>query len=214
MATRNFKPSLTIKGPPATTMMGQIPDRKTMESLSRTNIQKLCKENKIRANMKTQEMINALRDLVNVKEVPRPLRAERVGKGRPVLARGSGARHVTKVITRGAGRQTKATVMLQEEPIQEEGRRGRWIRRSFPRAHQQRESPPFISGANLGCPHIRDGDRHSPNRRASGRGKASPSGTSEIRGGCYPICEGSSGWPASSSETAGGGEWDFEGSCH
>ncbi|KAF8508052.1 hypothetical protein JB92DRAFT_2955121 [Gautieria morchelliformis] len=195
MATRNFKPSLTIKGPPATTMMGQIPDRKTMESLSRTNIQKLCKENKIRANMKTQEMINALRDLVNVKEVPRPLRAERVGKGRPV-------------ITRGAGRQTKATVMLQEEPIQEEGRRGRWIRRSFPRAHQQRER------ANLGCPHIRDGDRHSPNRRASGRGKASPSGTSEIRGGCYPICEGSSGWPASSSETAGGGEWDFEGSCH
>ncbi|KAF8487848.1 hypothetical protein JB92DRAFT_3020114, partial [Gautieria morchelliformis] len=102
--------------------MGKIPDRKNLESLSRTHIQRLCKENHIKANKRTVEMINALCDLVNGKQVPRPLRAgsARVGKGRPVLAGGSGARHATKVITRGAGRQTKVTVMLQEEPIQAE----------------------------------------------------------------------------------------------
>ncbi|KAF8489149.1 hypothetical protein JB92DRAFT_3129576 [Gautieria morchelliformis] len=45
----------------------------------------------------------------------------RLGKGRPVLVGGSGARHMTKVITRGTiGRKTKPSAMLQEEPIREE----------------------------------------------------------------------------------------------
>ncbi|KAF8493863.1 hypothetical protein JB92DRAFT_1158473 [Gautieria morchelliformis] len=49
----------------------------------------------------------------------------RLGKGRPVLVCGSGARHMTKVITRGTiGRKTEASAMLQEEPIREEDDEG------------------------------------------------------------------------------------------
>ncbi|KAF8523027.1 hypothetical protein JB92DRAFT_3110334 [Gautieria morchelliformis] len=158
--------------------MDQIPDREDLESLPRIDIQKLCKDNNIKANLRTDEMINALCDLINGKDVPRPLRAAservasqplpkgrvgsvqiskasevsakkatlqpsepntdpesvpdassstratrrkakhiqaRLGKGRPILAGGSGARHVTKVITCGTGRKTK-----EEEPIPEE----------------------------------------------------------------------------------------------
>lgn len=44
-----------------------------------------------------------------------------LGKGRPVLAGGSGARNVTKVVSRGAGRKARASAMLHEDPIPEEG---------------------------------------------------------------------------------------------
>ncbi|KAF8500637.1 hypothetical protein JB92DRAFT_2833868 [Gautieria morchelliformis] len=111
--------------------MNQIPDRKNLQSLSRMQIQTLCKDNNIKANMKTDDMINALCDLVNGKDVPRPLRAasERVAsqpppKGRvasvPVLARARGARNVSKAITRSTGRRTRASATLQEEHITEE----------------------------------------------------------------------------------------------
>lgn len=45
----------------------------------------------------------------------------RLGKGRPVIAGGSGARNITKVLSRGSGRRAKASAMLQEDPIPEEG---------------------------------------------------------------------------------------------
>ncbi|KAF8520965.1 hypothetical protein JB92DRAFT_2892907 [Gautieria morchelliformis] len=111
--------------------MNQIPDRKNLQSLSRMEIQKLCKDNNIKANMKTADMINALSDLVNGKEVLRPLRAtsERVAsqpppKGRvasvPVLAGARGARNMNKAIARSTGRRTRASATLQEEPIPQE----------------------------------------------------------------------------------------------
>jgi hypothetical protein len=43
-----------------------------------------------------------------------------LGKGRPVLAGGSGARNITKVPSRGSGRRTRTSAMLQEDPIPEE----------------------------------------------------------------------------------------------
>jgi hypothetical protein len=45
----------------------------------------------------------------------------RLGKGRPVIAGGSGARNITKVISRGTGRRGNASAMLQEDPIPEGG---------------------------------------------------------------------------------------------
>jgi hypothetical protein len=45
----------------------------------------------------------------------------RLGRGRPVIAGGSGARNITKVISRGTGRKGKTVAMLQEYPIPERG---------------------------------------------------------------------------------------------
>ncbi|KIJ34078.1 hypothetical protein M422DRAFT_35242 [Sphaerobolus stellatus SS14] len=50
--------------------MEDIPDRENLEVMSRIDIQKLCKDNNIKANMRTDEMINVLCDLVNGKDVP------------------------------------------------------------------------------------------------------------------------------------------------
>ncbi|GJJ14804.1 hypothetical protein Clacol_009072 [Clathrus columnatus] len=171
--------------------MVEIPDRENLESMSRTDIQKLCKDNNIKANMRTDEMINALCDLMNGKDVPRPTRSisertgsqppnsrvvsvaapvrstssklddtiptkkvalqpsesntdvesvvstpaslisvpttrrkakdiqTRLGKGRPVAAGGSGARKITKAFSRGTGRKTRTSMVLQA-PIPEE----------------------------------------------------------------------------------------------
>ncbi|KIJ24245.1 hypothetical protein M422DRAFT_39243, partial [Sphaerobolus stellatus SS14] len=52
--------------------MEDIPQRENLWAMSRIDIQKLCKDNNIKANMRTDEMINALFDLVNGKDVPRP----------------------------------------------------------------------------------------------------------------------------------------------
>ncbi|KAF8573837.1 hypothetical protein K439DRAFT_921592 [Ramaria rubella] len=181
-------------------MASPIPDRDNLESMSRTDIQRLCKDNNIKANMRTDEMINALCDLLNGKSVPRPHRATstsdravsqahpksrrslqppaskpsepskkaalqpsesntdaesqsdttppsaapapppsapqstsstpattrrkaqdiqtHLGKGRPVVAGGSGARNVTKPFSRGA-RRGKKSAMLREDVIVE-----------------------------------------------------------------------------------------------
>ncbi|KIJ34065.1 hypothetical protein M422DRAFT_782995 [Sphaerobolus stellatus SS14] len=55
--------------------MEDIPQRENLGAMLRIDIQKLCKDNNIKANMRTDEMINALFDLVNGKDVPRPHRA-------------------------------------------------------------------------------------------------------------------------------------------
>ncbi|KAI0785967.1 hypothetical protein C8Q75DRAFT_893439 [Abortiporus biennis] len=54
--------------------MAAIPDRKTLESLRRADLQKLCKDHGLRANLKSEALIDLLVDTIRPSQIPQPKR--------------------------------------------------------------------------------------------------------------------------------------------
>ncbi|THH26595.1 hypothetical protein EUX98_g7599 [Antrodiella citrinella] len=55
--------------------MSAVPDRKTLEGMRRVDLQKLCKEHGLRANLKSESLVDLLLEATKPSQLPRPTRS-------------------------------------------------------------------------------------------------------------------------------------------